>query len=149
MAPVPVCERRSRLRTLTLLRSTVQRRLDAVEGRAGVQARLQTEIGEEIELPTAVEEELYRIAQEALNNSLKHAQATSITVRITVTPDKQRVVLEVADDGRGFDPQALEDKGGLGLRSIRERVEGLGGVLNVSSSPGQGTIVTVELETGQ
>jgi signal transduction histidine kinase len=53
--------------------------------------------------------------------------------------------LEVSDDGCGFDPQTVGEKGGLGLTSIRERVEGLGGELNIVSSPGQGTALKVNV----
>ena len=130
----------------TGLVGALRHRLDMVEGRAGVQARLLVEAEGDIELPAPVEEELYRIAQEALNNSLKHAHATSVTVRIGIVDDGRRLELEVSDDGRGFDLDAVKDKSGLGLTSFRERVDGLGGVLSVFSAPGQGTRVKVELE---
>jgi signal transduction histidine kinase len=133
----------------TGLVGALQHRLDMVEGRAGVQARLLVEAEGDVELPAPVEEELYRIAQEALNNSLKHAQATSVTVRIGIAvavDDGRRLELEVSDDGRGFDLDAVKDKSGLGLTSFRERVHGLGGVLSLFSAPGQGTRVKVELE---
>jgi signal transduction histidine kinase len=124
----------------------LQHRLDAVEGRSGVQARLLLEAEEDVELPATVEEELYRIAQEALNNALKHAHATSVTVRIVVPADTQRLEFEVSDDGCGFDLDAVKGKGGLGLTSIRERADRLGAELSVSSTPGQGTQVKVEME---
>ena len=119
----------------------LQQRLDSVEGRAGVEARLLVE--EMIQPPPTVEEDLYRIAQEALNNALKHAAATSVTVRIYA--DQGQLVLEVNDDGRGFNPEALNDMGGMGLVSIRERVDKLGGRLNVISAPGDGTVVQVKV----
>ena len=124
----------------------LQHRLDAVEGRSGVRARLLLEVEEDVELPATVEEELYRIAQEALNNALKHAHATSVTVRLVVPADSQRLEFEVSDDGCGFDLDAVEGKGGLGLTSIRERADRLGAELSVSSSPGQGTQVELEME---
>jgi len=152
----------------TGLIGALQQRLDAVEGRAGVQARLLVEPEGDVELAAPVEEGLYRIAQEILNNALKHAQATSVTVRIAVTPstpngtfalgqapstrsgqasDGQHIEFEVSDDGCGFGPNAAKDKGGLGLASIRERVEMLGGALSITSAPGKGTRVKVSLET--
>jgi PAS domain S-box-containing protein len=121
----------------------LQQRLDAVEGRAGVEARLLVE--GTIQLPAAIEVGLYRIAQEALNNALKHAAATSVIVRIRAEADQ--VELQVTDNGRGFDPVALSDQGGLGLVNMRERATSLKGVLSLSSSPGQGTTVKVQIPT--
>ncbi len=131
------------LRPLVLKREglvgALQQRLDAVEKRAGVDARLLTE--GEVELPAQVEEELYRIAQEALNNALKHAAATCVTVCIRAEGDQ--VELEVRDDGRGFDPVTVGNEGGMGLVSMRERTEKLGGTLVILSTPGEGTRVRV------
>ena len=131
------------LRPLALSREglvgALQQRLDAVEKRAGVDARLLVE--GEIQLPASAEEALYRIAQEALNNALKHAVPTRVTVRIQSADD--RVTLEVVDDGVGFDPSAIADRGGMGLISIRERVEKIGGTVEILSKPGEGTSVRV------
>ena len=131
------------LRPLVLKREglvgALQQRLDTVEKRAGVDARLLIE--GEIELPAQVEEELYRIAQEALNNALKHAAATCVTVCIRAEGDQ--VELEVRDDGRGFDPVTVGNEGGMGLVSMRERMEKLGGTLAILSTPGEGTRVRV------
>jgi signal transduction histidine kinase len=95
-------------------------------------------------LPAPVELALYRIAQEALNNALKHARAGQVTVRLGV--DDGRLTLEVEDDGQGFDPQSASDGGGMGLANIRHRTEQLGGALEVRSAPGKGTVVRVSLE---
>jgi signal transduction histidine kinase len=134
------------LRPLVLKREglvgALQQRLDAVEKRAGVDARLLVEGS--VELPAEVEEGLYRIAQEALNNALKHAAATSVTVRIQT--NARGVTLEVSDDGRGFDPEGVSDEGGMGLANMRERAERLGGSLVVLSAPGEGTTVRLSLE---
>lgn len=119
----------------------LQQRLDAVEGRAAVEARLLVE--EEGRLTAPVEEALYLIALEALNNALKHAAATSVTVRIRAAGE--RAELEVSDNGRGFDPQAVRDTGGMGLVTMRERAEGLGGALTILSAPGEGTRVKVSV----
>ncbi len=129
----------------------LQRRLDAVEKRASVDARLLVkDEGNALDaLPERVEKALYRIAQEALNNSLKHAHATTVTVLIAIQPctdgEGQRVMLEIADDGRGFDPQAIAGAGGMGLSNMRERAEQLGGDLAIESSPGQGVRVQMRL----
>ena len=119
----------------------LQHRLDAVERRAGVEARLVVE--GQVELPATVEEELYRIAQEALNNALKHAAPTLVTV--TIRADGEHVELEVADNGRGFDPQTVTNNAGIGLTSMHERAQKLGATLDVTSAPGEGTRVRVTL----
>jgi len=121
----------------------LQARLAAVEGRAGLQTEFRVE-GER-RLPIAVEEELYWIAQEALNNVRKHAAARHVTVHLQFTASA--IVLEVTDDGVGFDPQAVraEGRGGGGLRSIAERAGRVGGKLTHESRPGRGTRVRVEV----
>jgi signal transduction histidine kinase len=95
-------------------------------------------------LPTDVEEGLYRIAQEALNNALKHAQAKCIAVKLR--QGAQAVTLEVNDDGIGFDPSTAREQRGLGLPGMEERATGLGGRLAVNSRPGEGTSVKVEVD---
>lgn len=124
----------------------LQARLDAVEQRAGVQARLLVEA--EHDLPVAVQAELFRVAEEALNNTLKHAAATAVD--IIIGGDDQRLLLEIRDNGRGFGPlpAGAPPPSGLGLVSMRERVDNLGGALEVETSPGKGTTVRVTLELG-
>jgi signal transduction histidine kinase len=119
----------------------LQQRLDTVEGRAGVEAHLLVE--NMMELPKALEEELYLLAHEALNNTLKHAKATRVTVRIGA--DDRFVELEISDNGLGFDPRAVNG-GGLGLISMRERAERLGGTLSLQSWPEEGTTVKVRVK---
>lgn len=119
----------------------LQQRLDAVEKRAGVESRLLVMMEDDAKLATPVEEALYRIAQEALNNSLKHAAATVVTVYICA--DDGRVELEVVDNGKGFDPGAAQHRGGLGLIGIQERTARIGGLLTLQSAPGAGTTVRV------
>jgi signal transduction histidine kinase len=119
----------------------LKKRLDAVEKRVGVNARVVME--DFIELPPFVEEELYRIAQEALNNSLKHAKATKEDVRIFV--ENKTIILEVSDDGIGFDPSAIDQRGGMGLVNMGERARHIGGALTIQSTPGKGTIVRVSV----
>ncbi len=131
------------LRTTTLaqagLVAALRHRLDAVEERAGVKMRL---IGETVlDLPAPVEETFFRIAQEALNNALKHGEVTAVTIRIQL--ENSRLVMTIEDDGRGFDPIAVQTRGGMGLNIMRERAEKLGGILTIQSTLGQGTTVTV------
>lgn len=114
-------------------------RLEAVEGRAGLQVRLDTE--GEIHLPSPIEKELYRIAQETLNNVLKHAQAQSVNVRLA--QDADAVTLVVMDDGVGFDTGI--SRRGMGLPGIEERVRLLSGTLELDSALGRGTRVRVSI----
>ena len=132
------------------LTGALQARLDAVEKRAGVQAELRVSgvegMAEAEWLPLAVQQELYQVAQEALNNSLKHAGADHLQVCLQVKADVVR--LEVMDDGIGFEPTTAEATGGLGLPGMRERVQRIGGQLQIDSAPGQGTTVSVEVPRG-
>jgi PAS domain S-box-containing protein len=118
----------------------LHQRLAAVEGRSDVQARLLADPS--IELPAAVEEALYHIAREALNNALKHAQAASVSVTLSCQDGK--VVMEILDDGCGFDPESV-GAAGMGLTNMRARAESIGGALTVTSKPGAGTRVKVIL----
>jgi signal transduction histidine kinase/ligand-binding sensor domain-containing protein len=119
----------------------LRKRLEAVEGRAGVEARL--EVDEFVKLPGNVEGELYRIAQEALNNALKHAAAGSVVLYLRQS--NGNFEMEIVDDGVGFDPEATPDRGGLGLKSIRDRAEHIGGSVTIRSQPGEGTSVKVSV----
>jgi nitrate/nitrite-specific signal transduction histidine kinase len=98
-------------------------------------------------LPTLIRRQLYRIAQEALNNVVKHAAARQ--AKLTVLRQGAEVVLRIADNGQGFDPaEALADgtsRGNYGVISMRERAEALGGQLRIDSIIGEGTTITVML----
>lgn len=110
---------------------------------AGGAAHVEVSVGPEVahaELPAAVEVAAYRIAQEAIANALRHADATTIAVRLDVDEDALR--LEVRDDGRGVPAGTAE---GVGSGSMRERALELGGALRRRDAPGGGTIVTAEL----
>ena len=111
---------------------------EAVVGRA----RIPVDVNADeacIELPTEVRVALYRIAQEALNNVVKHSSATKAGVSLTCTGDGLRLLVE--DDGTGFSESAGVGKLGLGI--MRERAEAVGARLEVSSQPGKGTSVQV------
>ena len=117
----------------------LQRRLDAVEKRAGIEARL---ISDELPtLPDDVVDGLYGIAQEALNNVLKHAEADAVSV--TIRSGGASVNFEVVDDGRGFDIEAAHEGGGMGLKNMQERAAQLSGELTIDTAPGQGTKLKV------
>ena len=119
-------------------------RLEAVEKRAGIDARLL--VDDLLDLPAHVEEGLYRLAQEALNNALKHGSATAVTVHVRA--EGGHVVLEVMDNGRGFDPETAARSGGMGLANMRERARQLGASLSILSAPGQGTTIRVSVIAG-
>jgi signal transduction histidine kinase len=122
------------------LASALHMRLEAVESRGGIQTELKVRGVEK--LPARLQEELYQVATEALNNLLKHAHAQCVTVQLNV--DANRIVLEVCDDGIGFDPTAVETGGGFGIAGMKERAHRLGGQLQMISAPGQGTRVRLE-----
>jgi signal transduction histidine kinase len=95
----------------------------------------------------ATERLLFRVAQESLRNTFKHANATSATVSIG-REDADRLVLEAIDDGHGFDPGRLNgeaDPGHFGIQLLRDRAEEAGGDLDVTSVEGRGTTVRMEL----
>jgi PAS domain S-box-containing protein len=108
--------------------------------------RVETDFGPEPVVSLAIKEMLYRIAQEALHNTTKHAQARSVTVLLRQEPDG--IVLVVADDGVGFDP-AGSFPGHLGLRSMRERASRLGASIEVESAPGRGARTRVLVPAAQ
>lgn len=94
-------------------------------------------------VPTAVPSEtslcLFRVAQEALSNAMRHGRASAVTVLLT--PREQGLQLAVADNGSGFDPTRSRERASLGLASMRERVRLLHGALDIESTPGRGTTV--------
>jgi signal transduction histidine kinase len=103
--------------------------------------------GQEVRLSPPVELALYRIGQEALNNVIRHAQATQASVQIRFSPDSVR--LEVSDNGIGFEvpesPAEFAPGGHFGLLGMYERTEMIGAKLNIRSSPGKGSRVAVTL----
>ena len=120
---------------------TLQARLAAVEERVGILTTFECEgIGL---LPDKLEEGFYGIAIEALNNALKHSNADRISVSLRQSGSD--VVLEIEDNGRGFDLDTGKKKGGLGLRGMEERAAQLNGRLLVTARQGHGTSVRVEV----
>jgi signal transduction histidine kinase len=96
----------------------------------------------ERELPLVLEQALFRVAQEALANVARHSGATHADVRVVWS--SEGVLLRVADDGNGFNPEN-QTRRGVGLKSMHERLDTLGGTLTVSSAPGQGTTVSAQI----
>lgn len=120
----------------------LQHRLDAVERQVGIEAQLVLSSG----LPdlTVVEGELYRIAQEALNNALKHASASLVQVRLAC--EMAEFLIEISDNGVGFVVDSSTRRGGVGLMGMRERAQNLHGVLEIESQPGKGTTVRLRIK---
>ncbi|MGP4022857.1 GAF domain-containing sensor histidine kinase [Actinomadura sp. 3N407] len=99
---------------------------------------------ETVVLPEEHEAVAFRITQEALYNALRHAGARTVEVRLAT--EDGRAVLEVADDGSGFDASdSAEPQGGLGLESMRDRAYSIGGGLTIDAAPGRGTTVRLEV----
>ncbi len=121
--------------------AALQARLEAVEARTGVETAVIAP--DELQLPPDVETGLYWIAQEALNNALKHAQAAKIGVTLAQTASG--VTLTIADDGVGLESAVSPPKGTLGLRGMQERAAQLGWQFSLKSDPGQGTTIHVEV----
>jgi signal transduction histidine kinase len=93
------------------------------------------------ELEPKAQAAAFRVAQEALHNALRHSGATEVSVTLSRT--RRRVLLEVVDNGTGFDPGLAS--GGLGLTSMRQRAAAVGGMLRVSSAPGAGSTIRMEV----
>lgn len=120
--------------------AAIGRQVAATQARYGV--KVTATLADEPDVSLDVKEALYRIAQESMHNTVKHARAANISVRLAHEPDEVR--LEVQDDGQGFDPSG-EFPGHLGLRSMQERARDIGGVLNIESAPGSGTKITLRI----
>ena len=122
--------------------SALRKHAAAREARDGIAVEFVAE--DERRLAPQHEEAAYRIVREALHNVVKHARARRARVRLRFRP--AALELEVHDDGQGFDVSAM--RSGLGLTSMRERAEQLGGSLDVQSRPGRGTTVSARLPVG-
>lgn len=120
----------------------LEQRLKAVEARVGIQYQLLVDGA--VQLKPEVEEALYHIAQESLNNALKHARSSKVAVRLEQVGDEVR--LWVIDNGKGFEVEAAGAAGGLGLTSMREWAGQLGGTVTFRSTVGEGTIVAARLK---
>ena len=122
------------------LAEALNQRFEQVEHRVGVQVSCY--IDPTIGMTRSVEKDLYQLTSEALNNALKHADASKVEVRL----EKQngQTVLTICDDGPGFDPTNV--KKGMGLDNMQHRVQRFGGQLFIESQPGQGTVVRCVLD---
>ena len=118
----------------------LKERLEAVESRSGMKTAIKIDLEER--LPTNVEQGLYSIAREALNNILKHSQATKTTITLFKEPEK--VVLEIWDNGIGIETLG-NSNAGLGIKGMKERAEKIGANLTLQPNPGGGTQLKVEV----
>jgi signal transduction histidine kinase len=123
--------------------SALERLVETFHEQTGIEVDLEPRLGEE-RLPSDVETTLYRITQEALTNVVKHAQARHVSIVLTRRDGSVSAVIE--DDGRGFTAGSGGD--GLGLLGMRERIALVGGRLEVESSPGSGTTLSIEVPAG-
>jgi signal transduction histidine kinase len=117
-----------------------------ITGDTGI--RVESEIvGEAGPLSEIIEENLLRIGQEAVTNIVKHAKASVVKIELEFSP--QQVLLQIHDDGKGFDPDTCTGPkdGHFGLLGIRERTERMGGHLKITSAPYAGTSIRVEIPT--
>jgi signal transduction histidine kinase len=110
---------------------------------------LHAETGKDLRLNPVMEESIYRIAQEALNNAIKHAKAHQVTIQLNGSKPKE-LYLSIKDDGVGFVPDVDRtrdnfEEGGFGMNTMRQRAEALGGNIKVTSAPGKGTIIEVRI----
>lgn len=118
---------------------TVRRYVDAFKEQTGLDINL-TVTGNERRLEPYVEVMLFRAIQELLGNAARHSQATLVRILLDMAPERIRV--SVDDNGKGFDPDSLQQGNNLGLRLIRERAEMLGGSFEIDSNIGKGTRIS-------
>jgi len=112
--------------------------IDAISGRKNIKGQLVIEGQPEL-LPPSVHMVFYRIAQESLNNIIKHSRATRFTIDLKREP--HHLLLRITDNGQGFDPTTLSS--GLGLDNMRERADTIGAHLEIDSRPGEGTQIVL------
>jgi len=120
--------------------AALNKRVEAISARHQIEVRL--DLCDEPPIPLMMKESLYRVAQEALQNIIKHAHATSVGVKMVC--DNGTLRLEVKDNGAGFDSKQ-EFPGHFGLHTMRERIERLGGEFTIESSPQEGTRIYAEV----
>ena len=115
--------------------------LESIESRAGLETELRTD--GVVRLPSAIEPDLYRIAMEALNNLVRYARAKKVSVDLQTRSNW--VILDISDNGVGFNLEYARIGGGMGIQNMEQRARRLGGRLEVTSSPGEGTRIKAEI----
>lgn len=124
------------------LQLALHRRLGAIERRFGVNLRLVVE--QPVNMIIYSADVLYQVVNDVLNDVLEHAVAREVMV--SISEETEYVVVEVTDDGEGFDTSAVDNSCGRAFASLRERVERAGGTLTVASTVSEGTVVTIRLK---
>lgn len=117
---------------------------DSISKRSGIRVHVESKVNDRLD--STLETTLYRVVQEALNNATKHSKASQ--VRVKVKCEDGTLCCSIVDDGVGFHPRSLRanaspGKRGLGLLGMKERLNAVGGTLNIKSSPGQGTKIFI------
>jgi len=115
--------------------------LESIESRAGLETELKTD--GVLRLPLAIEPDVYRIAMEALNNLVRYARAKKVTVDLQARSNW--VILDICDNGVGFDLEHVRNGGGMGIHNMEQRAHRLGGRLEITSRPGDGTRIKAEI----
>jgi two-component system sensor histidine kinase DegS len=117
---------------------TLKRYIDSYKEQTAVDIRMNV-LGSEQRFESYLEVLIFRSVQELISNAVRHSQASQVKLLLDLTESTISVVVE--DNGRGFDQEILETRESMGLKLIRERIEMLGGELDISTSPGEGTRV--------
>lgn len=123
--------------------ATLRQNAQSLNSASGLTVRFEARGFDAPRLPPAVETALYRIAQEAMTNAIRHAKASQ--VEVLLDRRDHGIIIAIEDDGTGFDPEVAARGRRLGLVGMRERVEMLGGKLHLRTAPGSGTAVIVEV----
>ena len=124
------------------LAGALHQRLVTVENRSGIQGHISATLT--VPLPAAIEGALFQVANEALNNTLRHAKADNVFVNVQ-SHDTQ-VLMEIRDNGVGFQMDLLERGAGMGMANMQQRMAAIGGTFNCHSIPDQGTTITASAE---
>jgi two-component system sensor histidine kinase DegS len=124
------------------LTPTLTRYVEAFKDQSGIDTRL-TVTGMEQRLESYLEVMIFRAIQELLSNTARYSQATQVRVQIDATDTDVKVTVD--DNGKGFEAEVIEERGGMGLKVIRDRVEMLGGKMELDSVIGQGTRITFQI----
>ena len=120
------------------LAGALRQRIETVEARSGISGRIIDEIS--VFIPPLIEDTLFRVALEGLNNILKHAAAGNVIIRLKTFDNK--VMMEISDNGQGFNLEPGKSIGGWGLANMRQRIIDVGGRLELTSSMNEGTTIT-------
>jgi signal transduction histidine kinase len=124
------------------LAESLQRSLTQLTQHTPLQADLAI-VGTPQSVPPDIGMNLLRIAQEATTNTLRHAQAQTLQLELTFRVDG--IELRSQDDGQGFSPQLVHDRGGFGLLGMQQRCDRLNGQLTLQSQPGQGSCILIQI----